>query len=259
MPINISRRLTGTRRSDAADTWLGFVLTFIAGAINAGGFLAVSQYTSHMTGIVSSMADGVVLGAYQVVGSGAAAVVSFLAGAACSSLMIISARSKAWTSAYALPLLLEAFLLMCFGMLGSRLAAAHGLFVPVTVMLLCFIMGLQNALLTKVSSGTIRTTHLTGTVTDIGVELGRLAYSRMPGRLPARQVSFDSARLRRLALMATLFLCGGIVGAFAFKYIGYRFTVPLALALIALSVGPAGDDIAKAVRARMAAGRLNEP
>ena len=42
---------------------LGAVLAFVAGAINAGGFLAVGTYTSHMTGIISSVADHLVLGA----------------------------------------------------------------------------------------------------------------------------------------------------------------------------------------------------
>jgi len=41
---------------------LGAVLCFVAGAINAGGFLAVGLYTSHMSGVVSAMADNAVLG-----------------------------------------------------------------------------------------------------------------------------------------------------------------------------------------------------
>ena len=67
MPINYVRRLTGRKRTASANRHLGFALAFVAGAINAGGFLAVQQYTSHMTGIVSSMADSLVLGAYDVV------------------------------------------------------------------------------------------------------------------------------------------------------------------------------------------------
>ncbi len=61
-------------------------------------------------------------------------------------------------------------------MLGARLARIEGLFVPATVMLLCFIMGLQNAVITKLSHAEIRTTHVTGVVTDIGIELGKLSY-----------------------------------------------------------------------------------
>ncbi|MFX4396989.1 YoaK family protein, partial [Acinetobacter baumannii] len=49
-------------------------------------------------------------------------------------------------------------------------------FAVVAVPLLCFIMGLQNAIITKVSQARIRTTHVTGITTDIGIELGKLAY-----------------------------------------------------------------------------------
>jgi uncharacterized membrane protein YoaK (UPF0700 family) len=61
-----------------------------------------------------------------------------------------------------LPLVFEAVLLICFGFIGSHLGQREWLFVPATVMLLCFIMGLQNAIITKLSGARIRTTHVTG-------------------------------------------------------------------------------------------------
>ena len=67
MPIHYARSLAGRERTAAANRHLGFTLAFVAGAINAGGFLAVQQYTSHMTGIVSAMADNIVLGTYDLV------------------------------------------------------------------------------------------------------------------------------------------------------------------------------------------------
>ncbi len=122
MPIRYARSLTGRTRSAAANRHLGFTLAFVAGAINAGGFLAVQQYTSHMTGIVSAMADNIALGAYELVWGGLGAVLSFLLGAACSTVMINYSRRRHLHSEYALPLLLEALLLLCFGFLGASLA-----------------------------------------------------------------------------------------------------------------------------------------
>src|SRR5258705_144359 len=75
-------------------------------------------------------------------------------------------------SEFALPVMLEAVLLLCFGLLGARLSDIDVWFVSVTVMLLAFIMGLQNAVVSKLSLAEIRTTHVTGIVTDIGIELG---------------------------------------------------------------------------------------
>ncbi|HLA31838.1 MAG TPA: YoaK family protein [Pseudomonas sp.] len=243
MPIRYARRLTGRKRSTLANRQLGVALAFIAGAINAGGFLAVQQYTSHMTGIVSAMADHIALGAYGLVWSGLGGVLSFLLGAIGSSVLINYARRRRLHSEYALPLLLEAFLLLCFGFLGASLAAIEGFFVPLTVMLLCFIMGLQNALITKLSHAEIRTTHITGIVTDIGIELGKLLYwnRRTGGKL--LPVLADRERLRVLSLLALGFFLGGLTGAFGFKHLGYISTVPLALLLVSLASVPALDDL----------------
>ncbi len=248
MPIHYARRLVGRKRTPDANRHLGFVLAFVAGAINAGGFLAVQQYTSHMTGIVSSMADNLVLGAYDLVLNGAGGLLSFLLGAICSAIMVNYSRRRRRHAEYAMPLLLEAFLLLCFGLLGSRLADVEGLFVPVTVMLLCFIMGLQNALITKLSKAEIRTTHITGIVTDIGIELGKLLYwnrSPVPEKL---RVAVNKTRLLVLAVLALSFFCGGIAGAFGFKYLGYIATLPLALVLVTLAIVPALDDLVLMLR-----------
>lgn len=247
MPIDYARRLTGAARSTDADRHLGFALAFVAGATNAGGFLAVHQYTSHMTGIVSSMADHIVLGAPDIVLGGAGALLSFITGAAFTAVLVNFARRRRMHSQYALPLLFEAVLLLAFGVLGSRLASIKGLFVPLTVMLLCFMMGLQNALITKVSRAEIRTTHITGVVTDLGIELGRLFYWNRPGvRRP--RVLADRGRLRALALLAGSFFLGGIVGALGFRHAGYLSTVPLAIALVILAIVPAADDLLRYTR-----------
>lgn len=243
MPIHYARSLAGRRRTTAANRHLGFALAFVAGAINAGGFLAVQQYTSHMTGIVSAMADNIALGAYDLVLGGAGGLLSFLLGAACSAIMVNYSRRRRLHGEFALPLLLEAFLLLCFGLLGARLAKVAGLFVPVTVMLLCFIMGLQNALITKLSKADIRTTHITGIVTDIGIELGKSLYWNSPGSSKQPPVAVNRAKLQMLTLLALSFFLGGVVGAFGFKYLGYIATVPLALVLITLAIVPALDDV----------------
>ena len=70
MPIHYLRAFTKPERTDEANRRLGRSLAFVAGAANAGGFLAVGQYTSHMSGIVSSMADNMALGELGLAGAG---------------------------------------------------------------------------------------------------------------------------------------------------------------------------------------------
>lgn len=244
MPINYSRRLTGKTRSKDANRQLGCMLAFIAGAVNAGGFLAVQHYTSHMTGIVSAMADQLVLGMYGFVLVGVSALLAFLLGAVASTLMVRHSRQRNLHSEYALPLVVEAGLLLCFGLLGSQISGFNGFYVSATVMLLSFIMGLQNAVITKLSNAEIRTTHITGVITDIGIELGKLLSH------PSTTAAPDRARLRTLAMLALCFFAGGVGGALGFKHLGYSATVPLALTLMALSIIPIADDLHDYLRRR---------
>ena len=249
MPILYLRRLTGKERSSGANVQLGLSLAFVAGATNAGGFLAVNQYTSHMTGIVSSMADDLALGNVLLALAGAGAMLSFVVGAACSAVLINWARHRQLHSEYAMPLMLEAVLLLCFGILGGNLSERMGLFVSVTVMLLCFIMGLQNAIITKLSNSVIRTTHVTGLVTDIGIELGKLFYwNRTRDSADPDFVRANREKLRLLTMLLSMFFTGGFIGALGFKHIGFASTIPLALTLMVLAAVPVLDDFLVRVR-----------
>lgn len=244
MPIPYLRRLTGKERNAVSNRHLGYSLAFIAGAINAGGFFAVDQYTSHMTGIVSAMTDDLALGNVGLALAGLGALLSFLCGAACSAILINWARHRNMQSEYAFPLMLEAGLLLCFGLMGGTLSLRNGLFVPVTVMLLCFIMGLQNAIITKISHAEIRTTHVTGLVTDIGIELGKLLYwnkTHHPGDVA--HVRSNQPKLRLLSTLLLMFFCGGVTGALGFKHVGFISTVPLALLLMLFALVPVMDDL----------------
>src|SRR5690606_28293092 len=147
-----------TERSERSDFHLAIALTIVAGAVNAGGMVAIGQYTSHMSGIVSAIADNLALGAMALAGAGIMALVSFTAGAAFSAWLINWGRRHPHGTLYALPLLLEAVLLAGFGIAGMALAGASG-FACTAVVMLCFIMGLQNATITKVSGARMRTTH----------------------------------------------------------------------------------------------------
>ncbi len=238
------RRLTGRVRSDAADRHLACILTFVAGAANAGGFLAVGQYTSHMSGIVSSMADGLALGDVKFALSGFAGFAAFVAGAAVSAILVNWGGRQSLQSQYAFPIMIEAVLLLCFGLMGSNLSRHEWLFVPATVMLLCFIMGLQNAVITKLSNARIRTTHVTGMTTDLGIELGKLFYWNIARDDFAKPlVRADRAKLKVHAMLVFLFFAGGIVGAVGFRFAGFGATIILAVVLLTAAAIPFMNDV----------------
>ena len=236
MPIQYLRRLTSPQRTDDANRRLGQSLAFVAGAANAGGFLAVKQYTSHMSGIVSAMADDLVLGNIVLLLAGFASLLAFLCGAACTAVLVNWGRRRRTQSEFALPLMLEAGLLLLFGMMGTSLDQYRVVFVPATVVLLCFLMGLQ------ISKAEIRTTHVTGLATDIGIEVGKALYWNHGHRnLPT--VVANRPKLRLLVSLLGMFFVGGVTGALGFKHLGYATTIPLASILMLLAVVPIVDDL----------------
>ncbi|MEY2685311.1 MAG: hypothetical protein RJA09_2455 [Pseudomonadota bacterium] len=229
------------QRTHQANVRLGLTLCFVAGATNAGGFLAVGQYTSHMTGVVSSIADQWVLGQWTLVVAGVAALVAFLLGAMTTAWLVNLGLRHGWRSAFGLPLLLEAAALLLFGLFGTAIGHYAALFTPLTVVLLCYTMGLQNAVVTKISKADIRTTHLTGLVTDLGLELGRLLYiNRDPQQTPVRA---NRERLRLQASLVGSFFVGAVVGAWGFKTWGYVTTLPLAVLLLLVVWRPLVTDL----------------
>lgn len=214
---------------------LAVMLAFVAGAVNAGGFFAVGLYTSHMTGVVSAMADNLALGALAVVAQFLGMLIAFMSGAAASAILINWARRADPERQYALPLALEGVLILVFGALGATMPMGPAA-LAAGAMLLCFILGLQNATITKISSARMRTTHLTGMVTDMGIELGKALYAWAGGAAVRRTVEPDWAKLSLLTRIVGMFFLGGLSGAIAFAILGYWFTLPLAGLLFLFSI-----------------------
>lgn len=229
-PIRSSRLLVAHRRSAGTDLILATVLAGIAGAANAGGFFALGQYTSHMTGYLSSLADNAAILNIRMALISALAVCAFAAGAIFSTILINWTRSHSRHRQYAWPLVVQGIFMACFSLGGYLTSNAGQVF---SLSCLCFIMGMQNATITKISNARIRTTHATGMITDIGIELGRASYGFLR---PGSGVKGDAHKLRILLQLVAAFLLGGILGAIGFGLLGFFFSVPLALILFSLGL-----------------------
>jgi uncharacterized membrane protein YoaK (UPF0700 family) len=226
----MARTLAGHRRSRKRDFVLATMLAAIAGAANAGGFFALGKYTSHMTGYISQLADGLAVLDFPVAFVSVLAIGAFTSGAAFSTILINWARQHLLRQQYALPLALQGLFMLCFSWGGIFESEVGRLF---SLACLCFIMGMQNATITKISNARIRTTHASGMVTDIGIEFGRAILSgvlRLPGVQP------DWAKLRILVTLVSAFLLGGLTGAVGYGHVGFFFSLPLAVVLLGLSL-----------------------
>jgi uncharacterized membrane protein YoaK (UPF0700 family) len=224
------RALVGHRRSAGTDLGLATILAAIAGAANAGGFFALGQYTSHMTGYLSQVADNIAILNLWITFTSLLAIGAFITGAGFSTLLINIARHRHQRRQYAWPLAMQGVFLFCFSWGGIFTTEAGRLF---SLACLCFIMGMQNATITKISGARIRTTHATGMITDIGIELGRAAYGVLDQTTPIRA---DGRKLRILLRLVGAYVLGGIVGALGYAQAGFFFSMPLALMLLMLSL-----------------------
>ncbi|MEJ5031074.1 YoaK family protein [Comamonas sp. MYb69] len=240
------RHLTNRHRSPSTNIALGLLLAFNAGAINAGGFLVLHMYTSHMTGFASQLADALILSDNKLLLNATGAIIAFMIGAATCSFLVNWARQHGLYGVYAIPLLLEALMMLNFGLIGTVTLTWNTPFaLPLTVLLLSFMMGLQNAVGSKTSGGSIRTTHMTGNITDLGMELGKIMFITRMSSKKTRRVQHNWRRLHVSLGLLGMFIVGGGTGALGFKFFGFIFVLPLAALLLTLSIPPLLRDVNK--------------
>ncbi|WP_105901993.1 YoaK family protein [Vibrio gangliei] len=177
-----------------------FTLALIAGIVNAIGLLGFEhQAISHLSGSITLIGVSVVQEpkhALFLVGL----VFSFVIGSALSGILI-SGESLKLGRHYDSVLFIEAFLLT----LSAILLDLH---ISLGLCLASMACGLQNALVTTYSGAVIRTTHLTGIFTDLGLMIG--------GRLKGQPVNHRKCVM--FVVIISGFVCGGIIGAMSFSH-----------------------------------------
>lgn len=207
----------GDARSHAVDRRLGCVLAMVAGALNAVAFHAVGFFAANMTGNVSSLSDRVAdhqwwSGIFYL-----SILVSFVAGASFSTLAINAGRRRNMRTIYAFSILAEALLMTLLGAIEVLLASPER--GAVLVLGLSFLMGLQNAAVTLISDARVRTTHISGMSTDIGISLGMLVDIAR-GREAPGDAHGHRIKLELHARTVLAFLAGGVVGVVLYGLIG---------------------------------------
>lgn len=216
----------GNKRTAAHNLRLAILLCLTAGFVNAAGFLGFSALTTNVTGHAALLAENIALRDWADAGVIAVWMLLFLAGAFCSSLIINSVGHDQQFS-YVIPILLEIVILLVCSMKGYN---GH-FFYPDAVFAgsLLFAMGLQNALVSVISGSVVRTTHLTGTVTDLGIDLAQLKM----GTVTEQQAVFSRIKLRFAIIFC--FMLGALFGAYLFGLLKFAaFLAPICFLIFAL-------------------------
>ncbi|WP_299347226.1 YoaK family protein [uncultured Maritalea sp.] len=217
----------GDNRTSNIDLVLAGLLSSVAGALNAVGFLIAGSFTANMTGNISAAADQLANGGILISLSFLGLVVAFVFGASMAALAIQVGESRQIRSVYALAITAQAVILFVLGIaLGLSSTNTNETFL---VIVLSFVMGLQNAVTTMISRARVRTTHVSGMATDIGIELAALL-----GDNKSRHDAMPKLWLHSLTLVC--FFMGGGCGALLYQFIGSWLFVIAAVVLMLIAV-----------------------
>lgn len=215
-------------RPRALALWVA--LAAAAGATNVIAFIACSRFVTHVTGIATTI--GLDAADWEHAIDYSLVLLAFLAGAAASERVLGKGPIRQGMTR---ALLLVAGILGAIaaaGRLGAFDAFGQGIEDPRTFVFLgalAFAMGLQNASISTATGGRVRTTHMTGPATDLGVALARLLSRSRKTRVEASQL----ARLRALKLFG--FIGGAALGTLASRADYLALLLPAALcALVAV-------------------------
>ncbi len=222
---------------------LAISLSWIGGYTNVVAFLVCGTVASHVTGTVTHLGRFVGEGNHAEALFMAYLWMTFFTGATTSAVLLETARRRGSASKYILPMAVEAILLsvLAIGISQHPQVQPHAsIMLHVMAGIAAFAMGLQNATITKISGAVIRTTHLTGVTTDLGIEMVQYLFwhnDLVRGRRWSRRgrvlrVSQRHPSFQRVLLLGSIigsFVFGATVGTFIFhKAPGLSLTLPVA-------------------------------
>jgi len=225
-------RHRGKTRTLTHNLRIASLLSFVAGVVNVAGFLAVQKLTTNVTGHFAFFVDevfklnfweGVIYFLY---------IFFFFLGSFFSNILVELVSKINDRLIYIIPILIESLILILVAVFGKQLVAENP---NILAFALLFAMGLQNSLVTTISNATVRTTHLTGLFTDLGIELSQLFFYKLKEQ---KEKLYSSIKLR-LTIISFFFL-GGLLGGIFYSTIQLYV---LAIAASFLLIGLIYDDI----------------
>lgn len=212
--------------------WL--LLAFQAGAINTGGLMAFHRFVSHMTGFASHFGLELASGNMKVALSMASVPLFFLSGSILAAL-VIDHPIYTQKEPHYIKCAFLIFILLTIALVGGRLGYFGVFGQPefnlneyILIATLALSAGLQNATITSTSGATIRTTHLTGITTDLGIGLVRVLFRDYTPTVRTNEVHANWIR----AGLIFSFIIGSIISAYLYIQYEYSgFALPVATSL----------------------------
>jgi uncharacterized membrane protein YoaK (UPF0700 family) len=193
-----------------------FILALVAGLVNSIGLLGFKhESVSHLSGTATLLGTGAINSNISDTFHLALVLLSFLVGSAISGYFLNGGSLKLGRKYSGLLTLEAVFIFISIYFLSKGSVNGH--------YLASAACGLQNALATTYSGAVIRTTHVTGIFTDLGIMLG----SKLRGG------SFDKRKALLFLLIIVGFIVGGVLGAYSFSILKFNaLLIPASICLL---------------------------
>ena len=197
-------RHQGKTRTLSHNLRIASLLSFVAGIVNVAGFLSVHRLTTNVTGHFAFFVEEALGLRLEAAFIFLVYIFAFFFGSFLSNLLVEVTSRKSERYMFFAPIILEITVITFVGLFGLQLALKHPNLIACSLL---FAMGLQNSLVTTISNSIVRTTHLTGLFTDLGIELSQLFFYKTA----AQKFKLQSSMKLRFTIIFFFFI-GGVVG-----------------------------------------------
>ena len=204
-------RHKGKTRTYKHNIRIASLLSFVAGIVNVAGFIAVQRLTTNVTGHFAFFVDEIFKFNFWQAFIYFLYIFFFFLGSFVSNFLVELISRTKYNYIYVIPAVIESIILFVVAAFGKLLRDKNP---DLLAFSLLFAMGLQNSLVTTISNATVRTTHLTGLFTDLGIELSQLFFYTLKEQ---RAKLYSSIKLRLTII--SFFFIGGLVGGIFYTFI----------------------------------------
>lgn len=219
-------RHQGNSRTFKHNIRLATLLSFVSGIVNVCGLFAFGVLTTNVTGHFAFFSEELVRFEYQTALIFLLFTLCFLLGAFLSNFLTTLATKKNSKNPHFYPIVLEIILILFVGFSVYE-ADNSVLNTQLYTFSLLIAMGIQNALVTYVSKSVVRTTHLTGLFTDLGIDLSQLLFNKT---VETRLTLLNNILLKFSIILFFSFGC--ILGGYLFHYLNLKTLLVASLFLI---------------------------
>ncbi len=217
-------RHQGKSRDLKHNIGIASLLSFVAGIVNVVGFLAVQKLTTNVTGHFAFMVEEALKFNFHQSLFYFIYIFSFLFGAFFSNFIIEITEKVTDRYIYIIPVLTEVVILTVIALVRFEFIITNPNLIACAML---FAMGLQNSLVTTISNSVVRTTHLTGLFTDLGIEISQLFFFKST----EQKTKLVSSIKLRMTIITTFFI-GGIIAGLLFSSFKMKTLLIASLILI---------------------------